>query len=309
MEEMEVPVGHLILYARTFISEIELELEDGSVVSPVEGWLDHAHSLTSNIPDERAGYSQSLTDFAQVKQPQVTVRGVVTGNHDPKDFRKAWQKIYDVHRKATPVTVITEWFSYSNMLIAKADAKPAGQPSRGMMLTLTFKRFVRAPKPPPPRRASRATGGPDSGTIGERHDTTLWLDYKRRTILEQQDLAARGQAFAQFGVPGSDDFGVTYDSIQDYNSFIENTSTSQDSATVLDAAGQRREQMGGLRAPVDADAAIIKIQNHALTTGVYGAAQTTVEDVAAGTTPTKTTTWTAGDTNENYGNNWFTTNK
>ena len=140
----------IILHARTFISEIELELEEGQVESPVEGWLSHSHSLTSNIPDERAGYSQSLTDFVQVKQPQVTVTGIVTGNEDVNDFNKAWKKIYDIHRKATPVTVTTEWFTYSNMLLAKADAKPAGSPSRAMMVTLSFKKFVRAPKPPPP---------------------------------------------------------------------------------------------------------------------------------------------------------------
>ena len=150
-----MPNTPIIISARPLVSNLELILEDGSISSPVAGWTADRHTGSNRIPDDKAGYYQSLTSFAQVKQAQVTLEGVISDLTSIADIRNGWDKIEQLRTRVTPVTVTTETKVYRNVLIEKAENRPIG---RGRRIVLTFKGFRRAPKPRPKRRTVTVLG-------------------------------------------------------------------------------------------------------------------------------------------------------
>ena len=147
----------IILSARTLVGDLEMF---------VDGFINPRHELPSAIGSEPLEDGSQVTDHVTNLPRQLTVTGIVSDFGGGDRPRLALEQLETIREAKEPVSVITEWMFYEEVLIRRVTAVPSG---RGMRLSLELQEIVRASAPiilpaaaassrsppgAPPRRAS-----------------------------------------------------------------------------------------------------------------------------------------------------------
>jgi len=106
----------------------------------IEHWSDteHRYSIyTGQAPLEDGAV---VTDHAERQEIQVTLTGYISTISGEGGPRAAMEAVRQLSRDLIPITVITEWGTYSEMLITDVNA---GYWGRGMQMRLQLTQIIR----------------------------------------------------------------------------------------------------------------------------------------------------------------------
>ena len=110
------------------------------LVGVVDGFPDTEHSLETLVGGEPLEDSREITDHVVARQERLTLTGWVSdwsGGNRPGD---AWTEIRRLQKAGTPLRVVTEWGTYAEMVIRRAQANYEG---RGQRMRLELHEILR----------------------------------------------------------------------------------------------------------------------------------------------------------------------
>ena len=129
----------------------------------VDGYPDETHKLETTTGGEPLEDGRNVTDHAVARQDRLVLTGHVSDFNGGNRPGEAWQEIRRRHKAVTPIAVMTEWGTYPEMIIRRAEAPKR---TRGMRFTLELEEVIRvgiADNELPPEQLS----GPAAGRSGE----------------------------------------------------------------------------------------------------------------------------------------------
>ena len=129
----------------------------------VDGYPEATHKLETTTGGEPLEDGRRVTDHAVARQDRLTLTGWVSDFNGGDRPRAAWEEIRRLHKSVQTVRVVTEWGTYREMLIRRAEAP---QNTRGMQFTLELEELIRVGVVDSELPASQVSG-PASGRSGE----------------------------------------------------------------------------------------------------------------------------------------------
>ena len=129
----------------------------------MDGWPSASHRLETTTGGEPLEDGAQITDHAVARQARVTLEGWVSDWSGGDRPAAAWDAIRTLQKSAEPVDVMTEWATYPEMLIRRAEAQHT---ARGMRMRIEFEEVIRVgveSSELPPGELS----GPAEGRSGE----------------------------------------------------------------------------------------------------------------------------------------------
>ena len=132
------------------------------LVAVVDGFPDLTHKLETTTGGEPLEDGRAVTDHAVARQSRLVLTGMVGDLNGGDRPREAWETIRRLHKEVAVFTVITEWGTYQEMIIRRAEAP---QRARGMRFTLELEQIIRVGVP--------ASDLPESAVVGERAGSSL----------------------------------------------------------------------------------------------------------------------------------------
>lgn len=112
----------------------------GVLTAVVDGYPAENHRLETAIGGEPLEDGRNVTDHAVAREERLTLTGFVSDFQGGQRPAQAWEAIRTLQRSVTPVDVVTEWATYPEMLIRRAEAPKTG---RGMRFTLELQEVIR----------------------------------------------------------------------------------------------------------------------------------------------------------------------
>ena len=108
----------------------------------ISGFLDLNVKLRTHIGDEPLEDGSNINDHAVAQDTILVLQGVVSDLSDKgaSAASTAYQRIESLYQELTPLTVITPWSIFEEMLIDRLDSQQQG---RGMIFTLEMKKIIR----------------------------------------------------------------------------------------------------------------------------------------------------------------------
>ena len=110
------------------------------LVAVVDGFPEEGHRLRTDTGGEALEDGRDVTDHAVAVQDELTLYGWVSDLNGGHRAGEAWQEIRRLAKELEPVVVVTEWGTYSEMLIVEADAPKR---SRGLRFTMKLREIIR----------------------------------------------------------------------------------------------------------------------------------------------------------------------
>ena len=109
----------------------------------VDGYPDAMHKVGAETVEEPLESGVDITDHAVTRPAELQLHGMVSNMRlaNGAGPALAWEAIRRLNDRVQPVSVVTPWRVYTNMLITDAEATPFG---RGMRFTMELRelRFV-----------------------------------------------------------------------------------------------------------------------------------------------------------------------
>ena len=99
----------------------------------VDGFPAEQHKVSVELGGEPVEDGVEATDHAVFSKEEVILTGWVSSWRGGRTPARAWSTVRRLARTVTPITLITEWGTYPEMLIAEADAP---KDARGMRFTV-----------------------------------------------------------------------------------------------------------------------------------------------------------------------------
>ena len=108
----------------------------------ISGFLDLNVKLRTHIGDEPLEDGSNINDHAVTKDTIIVLEGVVSdlSNLGKSAASTAFKRFNDLYQKVTPLTVVTPWATFEEMLIDTLDATKQGQ---GMFFHVELKKIIR----------------------------------------------------------------------------------------------------------------------------------------------------------------------
>ena len=110
------------------------------LIAVVDGFPHATHKLETSTGGEPLENGRQVTDHAVARQAKLTLTGWVSDFKGAGRPRAAWEAIQRLHDSLTPIRVVTEWGTYPEMLIRRAEAP---QRTRGMRFILELEELLR----------------------------------------------------------------------------------------------------------------------------------------------------------------------
>ena len=106
----------------------------------VDGFPELTHKLETTTGGEALEDGTDVQDHAVARQERLVLQGWVSDFNGGDRPREAWETIRRLQKSETPFAVLTEWASYREMIIRRAEAP---QTARGMRFTLELEEIKR----------------------------------------------------------------------------------------------------------------------------------------------------------------------
>ena len=126
-----MPNVPIVLRAQTSVGGLEIVLD---------GIPSRAHKLTTLIGGEPLEDGRQVTDHAVAAPRELNLNCIVSDFNGADRPKAAWQAMEALQQAAQPLSVITEWGVYPEMLILRARGNTAG---RGLRGTLEMREIIR----------------------------------------------------------------------------------------------------------------------------------------------------------------------
>ena len=113
-----------------------------ALIGLVDGFPDQTHNLETGLGGAPLENGAFITDHAVARPEKLVMQGYTSNLSDALGAKPtlAWQAIRRLQQDSTPISVITPWHVYTEMLIEKATATPAGL---GQTFTLEMTEIIR----------------------------------------------------------------------------------------------------------------------------------------------------------------------
>ena len=135
----------------------------GALTAVVDGYPNETHKLETTTGGEPLEDGRSVTDHAVAREERLVLDGWVSDFNGGNRPSEAWQTIRRLHKSVATLTVVTEYGTYPEMIIYRAETP---KNSRGLRFTLELHEILRrgvtdAELPP------ESLSGPAEGRSGE----------------------------------------------------------------------------------------------------------------------------------------------
>ena len=134
-----------------------------ALTAVIDGFPTGTHKLESTTGGEPLEDGRSVTDHVVAREERLVLNGWVSDFNGGNRPGEAWETIRRLHKSVTTLTVVTEYGTYPEMIIYRAEAP---QESRGLRFTLELHEILRSgvtDSELPPQTLS----GPAAGRSGE----------------------------------------------------------------------------------------------------------------------------------------------
>ena len=131
-----------------------------SLFAVLDGFPETRHLLETAKADEPIEDGTSVTDHANVLPEVLRLTGWVSDFDGGRRPRSAWAAIRRMNNAEEPISIVTEWGSYREMLLTRAEGSQAG---RGCRVQLEFRKVTRVGNP-----QSSLPSGTTSGSAADR---------------------------------------------------------------------------------------------------------------------------------------------
>ena len=160
-----------------------LILRAASVVEPlrllVDGYPDHRHRLTTRIGGEPLEDGRDVVDHAVAAPKDLVLTGIVSDFNGTQRPRAAWRAIEDLHARAEPVRVTTEWQTYDEMIIRRCEGVAAG---RGLRFEMELEEVIRVSDATAPSTPAAALAGSAANRSGELSRGRVQLEIESQVL-------------------------------------------------------------------------------------------------------------------------------
>lgn len=132
----------------------------------VDGYPETMHRLITRISRTPLETGAAVTDHAVAEPPNVVLTGLksnLTDEHDGGPAR-AWEAIQRLHEEVTPLTVITGWATYTEMLIARVTGNQLG---KGLRFRMELQKILRSGVPAGGLAMADVIGGPGEERLSD----------------------------------------------------------------------------------------------------------------------------------------------
>ena len=136
----------------------------GGLVLVVDGYTDRQHKLASRIGGEPLETGRQVTDHVVATPDSIIFTGSVSDMRGGERTTNAFEEIKRLRDDAEPVIVVTEWHTYPEMVIARAEPRPVG---RGMTVEIEMREILRVSSAGGPSVPATAQTGNAAGRSGE----------------------------------------------------------------------------------------------------------------------------------------------
>ena len=161
----------------------------------VDGYPEATHKLEIVTGGEPLEDGRSVTDHAVARQERLELMGWVSDINMGADRpAAAWARLRELHSAETIFSVVTEWGTYPEMIIIRAEAE---QRTRGMQFKLELEQIIRVGIRDNDLPESQLSG-PAEGRSGEQR--------RGRTNLEPAGANAPPEPAAPAPIAPSDSF-------------------------------------------------------------------------------------------------------
>ena len=130
----------------------------------VDGYPARTHRVASRSGGEPLEDGREVTDHLVAAPRELSLTGIVSDLAGSQRPAEAWAAIEKINQDSEPVRVITEWGTYSDMIIDQCEGTASG---RGMRFTMDVKEILRVSSATGPAVPTFAQRGPARFRSGE----------------------------------------------------------------------------------------------------------------------------------------------